>query len=293
MPVAPIDFRDAQSVCEALRAGARANATAACRVLGIDRIRHPGLLIATGDLHDNPFHFDALCRVAQLEERDDTHLVFHEVIHSDRLMNGMDLSYRALTKVAGLKAAYPERIHTLLANHELAQYQEAAILKDGVQPVLAFKKGLEYVFGGEMDEVLIAIKEFIASMPIALRCVCPNSDFIVCHSLPAVAMMGRFDPSIFSRALTDDDFRARAGSVHHLVWGRGYDSESIEDLVERWGASMFLLGHEHADSGARFVPPCAVVLNSDHERGVYVPIDLSNPPRAEQVPEMAIPLNSV
>jgi hypothetical protein len=216
--------------------------------------------------------------------------VLHEVIHSDRLVSGMDLSYRALTKVAALKAAYPERVHTLLANHELAQFHEAAILKDGIKPVDAFKKGVEFVFGSDCDEVEKAIKEFIRSMPIALRCHGPRSDFLVCHSLPGVTNMSRFDPSILTRELTDEDYRTRSGSVHLLVWGRGYDAESIEDLVERWGVSMFILGHEHAENGVRFVPPCAVVLNSDHEHGVYVPIDLSNVPRAENLGEQAVRL---
>jgi hypothetical protein len=66
-----------------------------------------------------------------------------------------------------------------------------------------------------------------------------------------------------------------------MVWGRQYDADQIEDLVERCGVNLFILGHERADAGVRFVPPCALVLNSDHEHGVYLPIDLSSPPRAE------------
>ena len=37
------------------------------------------------------------------------------------------------------------------------------------------------------------------------------------------------------RDLTDDDYVPRQGSAHLMVWGRGYDSEQLEDLVERWG----------------------------------------------------------
>jgi len=53
---------------------------------------------------------------------------------------------------------------------------------------------------------------------------------------------------------------------------------------------LFVLGHEKADNGVLVVPPCAVVLNSDHSRGVYLPIDLANPPRAEEAAGMVRPL---
>ena len=38
------------------------------------------------------------------------------------------------------------------------------------------------------------------------------------------------------------------------------------------------------------VPPNAIVLNSDHEQGVCLPIDLSEPGTVQQMLERAIPL---
>jgi len=75
-----------------------------------------------------------------------------------------------------------------------------------------------------------------------------------------------------------------------MVWGRGYDAEGLEDLVERWGVWMFILGHERAENGVVLVPPNAVVLNSDHERGVYLPIDLDKPPRPEEAEGLVVRL---
>src|ERR1043165_7136306 len=102
-----LDLRNAESVREALLAGARANRAATCRVGSIDRITSPGTLIATGDLHDNALHLSRLVEAAGMGERGTAkqrdsetgsprHLVLHEIIHSDRLLNGMDFSYRAL-----------------------------------------------------------------------------------------------------------------------------------------------------------------------------------------------------
>lgn len=328
-----IDLRDAGSVREALLAGARANREAACRHGSIERITGPGRLIATGDLHDNPLHLARLIEAAGLfgesdggtERRSDeggeavgadpsvassvrgsapSHLVLHEIIHSDRLINGMDFSYRALARVAALKADFPELVHTLLANHELSQIVGAGIVKDGIKVVQAFNDGVEYAFGDDAPAVNEAIAEFVRSMPLALRCVCScpqtgsgigragGGDILISHSLPSPALMSRFDPGILSRDLTEEDYEPRRGSAHLMVWGRGYDAELLEDLVERWGVNLFILGHEKAENGVTFVPPCAIVLNSDHERGVYLPIDLDHPPLAQDAAAMVVPLAS-
>ncbi len=280
-----IDLQNAAVVRDIFRAGAKANFAAPCRVGSIDRIEAPGRLIATGDLHDNPLHLARLVKAAGLEEAQTgvrSHLVLHEIIHSDRLVNEMDFSYRMLCRVAALKVDYPALVHTLLANHELSQVLGAGIIKDGVKVVEVFNEALDYTFGDEAPSVAEAIGEFIFSMPLALRCVCGSPDrrreILVAHSVPSTAMMGRFDPTVLMRDLTPADYEARKGAAHIMVWGRGYDAEQLEDLVERWGVNMFILGHEKAELGVKTVPPCAIILNSDHEQGVYLPIDLDHPP---------------
>lgn len=282
-------------VVSALEAGARANRAAGCRRQSIDVIEYPGVLIATGDLHDNPVAFEKLVEVAGLggETPEDPggvprHLTLHEIIHSDRLIHGMDFSYRALVRVAALKARHPERVHVLLGNHELSQIVGAGIIKDGIKVVEVFNDGVEYVFGGDAPRVHAAIGEFVRSMPLALRCVCPRKDILCAHSVPDPALMSRFDPTVLFRDLTPEDYEPRKGAAYLMVWGRKYDAEQLEDLVERWGVGMFILGHEKAENGVKLVPPAAVVLNSDHARGVYLPIDLSDPPRPAEAVERVV-----
>ena len=94
--------------------------------------------------------------------------------------------------------------------------------------------------------------------------------------------MGRFDPSILDRELTPDDYQPRVGSAHLMVWGRGYDHDQLEDLTERWGVNLFILGHEHAPNGYAVVNPNTIVLNTDHDRGVYAEIDLEDEPTVER-----------
>lgn len=285
-----LDLADPDAVIDALTRGAEANRDASCREGSIDAIAPPGQLIATGDLHDNPMHFQTLIERAGLTpdhaDADRKHLTLHEIIHSDRLMNGMDFSYRVMAKVAQLKSEYPEHVHTLLANHELAQMLKSPVLKDGIKCVEAFEQGLDYAFGGEAERVEAAIDNFVRSMPLALRCRCSDPrgggvDVLCSHSLPNPAMMMRFDPGILGRDLTNDDYTPRQGSAHLMVWGRGYDAELLEDLVERWGVNWFIVGHEHAEFGSAFVPPNAVILNSDHDYGVCLPLDLAAMPGPE------------
>lgn len=293
----PLQLSDAGLVVRVFRAGADANRSAACRQGSLDVIHAPGRLIATGDIHDNAMHLRRVVEAAGLGDRPDpAHLTLHEIIHPGNLQGGVDFSYRALARVAALKAEFPEYVHVLLGNHELSQIAGAGIVKDGVRVVEAFNEGLQLVFGEQASDVAGALAEFVRSMPLALRCHClkptgaPWGDILCAHSLPGLAMMQRFDPAVLMRDLSDDDYQPRTGSAHIMVWGRGYDAEQLEDLVERWGVNLFLLGHEKAENGVTLVPPNAIVLNSDHAKGVYLPIDLGDPPTPMQAVESVVPL---
>ncbi len=238
----------ARGVADALRAGAHANRAAACRHGSIDIIRAPGRLIATGDLHDNPANLDAVVRAAGLDGHGTPcHLTLHELIHPPTLRPGdIDRSWRALVRVAMLKADHPELVHVLLANHELAQALGTLIHKNGVRVVDAFNAGLHADFG---------------------------------------------DQAILSRDLRPADYESRGGSAYAMVWGRGYDADQLEDLTERWGVNLFILGHEHTPRGFALVEPNALVLNTDHDRGVYLPVDLSNKPRLHDCPALVVPIH--
>lgn len=282
---APPDLRDPDAVCAALARGAAANLGAACRRGSIDVIAGPARLIATGDLHDNPVHLERVVALAQLAAPDPRHLTLHEVIHADVSGGGVDLSYRALVRIAALKGDHPEVVHTLLANHELAQIVGAGILKDGVNVVAAFNAGVEHVFAGAAPRVIAAIGAFVRSMPLALRCqgAAGAGDLVCAHSLPAPDLMDRFDPRILERDLREDDYTPRRGSAHLMVWGRDHTPEQLASLAQAWGAAAFILGHEKAEAGWFVRAPNCLVLNSDHALGAYTDVDLGGPITLERV----------
>jgi len=282
-----IDVLNIDEVVDSLRAGAQACRDATCRQGSIDFIESPGQLIASGDTHAHPKNFKAIISAAGLDGEfgaEEKHITLHEIIHPDLPESRdlpLDTSYEGLVRIAYLKSQYPELVHILLANHELAQAIGSGIMKNGVKCVEAFNAGIHSVFGDESHRVHDAIADLVMSMPIALRCRCPQGDILCAHSLPGPASMGRFDPTIIDRDLTPDDYQPRLGSAHLMVWGRGYDHDQLEDLTERWGVNLFILGHEHAEKGYSVVNPNTIVLNTDHNRGVYLPIDLEDPPTVD------------
>jgi hypothetical protein len=228
--------------------------------------------------------------LAQLESSPDHHVVLHELVHSDVLVNGLDLSHRLLARVAQLVLMHPRQVHVLLGNHELAQLAGHRVSKGAGDNVELFNDGLAFAFGEEWPTVAEAINGFIAAMPLAAG---SDSGLLCAHSLPASRTFDRFDPGVLDRELAEEDYAARTGSAYLMVWGRGFDEQHVEMLAERWGVELFVVGHEHVDSGLAVRGPRLVVLNSDHDLGTVVPVDLARRPRSEAAARTAVRLRSV
>lgn len=286
---------DAQAIIDLFKTAGQALLTSARRSKSIARLPPRGRLIATGDLHDNPFHLEKVIAVARLEASPDHHVVMHEMIHGERLLNGMDFSYRMLTRVAELVIAHPDQVHPVLANHELAQMTGRGVSKGAGNSVQLFNDALDYVFGDDTVDVADAINGFIRAMPIALLSdgLAGEGGVLCAHSLPMEAMMRHFDIDLFDRDLTEEDYRAPHGSAYLMVWGRRHTIEQVEQLAERWGVKLFCLGHEHAETGIEMRGPRVLILNTDHERATVLPIDLAAVPTAEEAFIHALPLAAI
>lgn len=289
------DYNSAPAVIMLFQRAAEAMRTSARRERSIVRLPARGRLIATGDLHDNPFHLEKIIRLARLDASPDHYVVMHELIHGERLLNGMDFSYRMLSRVAELIVAYPEQVHSVLANHELAQMTGRGVSKGAGNSVELFLDALDYVFSDRALDVAEAINAFIRAMPIALLSESPDdAGGVLCaHSLPMAAMMQHFDTGLLERELRDEDYRAPHGSAYLMVWGRQYTVEQTEQLAALWGVKLFCLGHEHAETGMEMRGPRVVVLNTDHERATVLPIDLEVVPSSEEAFAYAMPLSAL
>lgn len=251
------------------------------------RLPAHGRLLATGDIHDNPFHLRTIVKWARLDASPDHHVVLHELIHGDRLLNGMDFSFRMLGRVAELALAYPGQVHPMLANHELAQLTGRAVSKGAGNSTELFDEAVDYAFGDDAGDVTAAIGGFIRAMPLA---VLSEGGVCCAHSLPTEALMHHFDVGILDRPLTDEDYAAPRGSAHLMTWGRAYTEAQVEALAEAWNVKLFCLGHMHAEMGIETKGERVLILNSDHDQGRVVPIDLADVPTSSMALLAALPV---
>jgi hypothetical protein len=283
-----IDDCDPVAVATLLQAASESMLDAPGRRGCVAAIAGKGRLLATGDLHDNPMHFAKVVEYSRVREDPDAHLVLHELIHGERLVKGVDLSYRMLVKVAELLVDHPGRVHAILANHELAQMAGHSVSKGGGCMTERFNDGLDWVFGEAAPMVADAVSTFVEAMPIAAR---TDHGVFCSHSLPGPTMMERFDLGLIERSLELADYQSVHGSAWMMVWGRGQTAEQMEMIAERWNVSLFCLGHAFVERGIAIGGPRTLLLNSDHEHGAVLPIDLGDaPPTTESAMFSAIPL---
>ena len=284
------DLHDAQVVIDLFSRASRESLENPYRKGSCCHLPAKGRLLMTGDLHDHLPNYHRIVMLADLDASPDNHLILHEVIHGEHMIDGRDHSVRMLARVAALAVRYPGQVHVMLGNHELAQLTGAEILKGGNSSVALYEEGLEFIFDEESDAVRLAMHQFIRSMLLAVHC--PNGVFCS-HSLPSPHAMATFDAGIIDRVPTDDDMQ-HGGSAYSLVWGRDHDEMLAEDLADDWDARIFVVGHQPVDAGYELEGESMIVLNSDDNHGVVLPIDLARryADRAALVEEM-IPLASV
>ena len=289
LPGVGMNLQDADTVVELFHQAAAANREHPLLKGASVHLPREGKLLITGDLHDNGSNFFKIIKLAALHESPDNHVIMHEVIHGNNRMCGRDMSIRTLARLAAWKVQYPNQVHILQSNHELAQFGGDGILKSGVDVVESFDEGIEYIYGDGAENVRNAMNAFIRSYTLAVRCA---NGLFISHSLPAPSMMSKFDPDLIDRTPTDEDYVYR-GQVYMLVWGRNQTPDVVDQLAEKWGARQFVVGHQPADMGYDVYGPKLMVLASDHEHGHVIPIDLSKRYDQDKLIEELLPLASV
>jgi len=248
-----------------------------------------GRLLMTGDLHDHGLNFQRILKLAKLHKRKDQYLILHEIIHGPARVNDRDLSVRTLLRVAALLLDHPDQVLLMLGNHELAQLGGEGIMKAGHSVVEAFDAGVDFLYADDADEVRAAMNAFIESMLLAVRC---ENGVFCSHSLPSPRNIERFDLDVINRVPTEDDL-AISGSAYDMVWGRHHTQKLADELAEAWGAQVFVMGHQPAEMGYEEEGESMLVINSDHDHGMALPIELGERYTRDELVERLVPLNGV
>jgi hypothetical protein len=223
--------------------------------------------MVTGDIHGHRRNFNLIRRAAALDRHARRHLVLQEACHGgpSYWQNGGCMSHTIVEDIAALKVMYPERVHFLLGNHELAEMSDYPIQKNRVLLNLMFRLGLQQMYGPAAEPVREAMLRFFWSCPLAVRL--PH-DIFIAHSLPEFTDSREFDPSVLKRPLTPADCLEQA-DVFRMLWGRDYRRANAKAFAESVGARLLITGHEPCQEG--FVAPndLQIVLDCCGEKAAY------------------------
>jgi hypothetical protein len=270
----------AEEAISSFRQAAQLNRQDPLREGSILRLPGFGQAVMTGDLHGHRKNMEKLERYAMLDRLPSRHVILHEMVHEDRAPGHPDNSHLLSLEAARYKCRFPEQVHFLQSNHELAQLTGYPIAKNGRAVVEDFADAVHLTYGETHGpEVLAALNDFIASFPLAI--VAPNRIWMS-HSLPNVHDMPAFDTTIFTRALRPEDF-ADHGAVFKLVWGRRHTQEHIDALAKLLDVDTFIIGHQPQETGYAVLFDRLIILASDHNHGTFLPFDLSRPHTLEQL----------
>ena len=263
--------QDAASAVACLREAAELNRSDPFLRGSVVTLPDYGQVVMTGDLHGHRRNFDKLqqyCRLAQTPIR---HVVLHELIHGEADGPGRaDMSHALLLAAAAWKIDYPDQVHLVQSNHELAQLNRHEIAKNGRSVLSAFDEGVGLAFGAQAGDVLSAIDEFVRLLPLAVRT--PNRALLA-HSLPVT---DAFDVELLSKSLDEQDL-SDGGPVHQMVWGRPKSDEQFSWLAEMFDVDWFVLGHQPQEQGYAVLGARAIILASEHNHGTFLPFDLRKP----------------
>ncbi len=250
-----------------------------------------GQVVMTGDMHGHRRNFEKLVRFCRLESTPIRHVILHEMIHEEPASYGAaDTSVELLLDAAQWKTFFPEQVHFLQSNHELAQLASHEISKGGRLVTDEFDRGVQEVFGSRrLDEALEAINAFIASFPIAGRT--PNG-VLFAHSLPDAEFIDEFDPRIVYHPAERLDLSVD-GPVYQMVWGRRHNQALLDKIARALDVKLFVLGHQPQEFGYQVRHERVLILASDHNHGVFLPVDCRRAFEMEDLVERIRPFAGV
>ena len=167
--------------------------------------------------------------------------------------------------MAKLTVKYPDRVHFILGNHELAELTDYPIQKNKQMLNLMFRLGLQHVYGPATEKVREAYFEFLRSCPLGVRM--PPSVMIT-HSVPENLDRRTFDCSILTRSLDPAQYYERTG-IFELVWGRDYRQENAQAFADLVKAAVLINGHEPCPEGFSTPNQIQVILDCCSDKACY------------------------
>ncbi len=279
-----------QTTIDLLNKGITANQTDRFRRGNIVRLPGEGSVVIGGDIHGHRRNFERLVAYADLAGHPDRHIVLQEIIHGGPEDDtGGCLSYQLLFDVIRYKLSEPDRVHLVMGNHDTAYISGSDVMKNGKEMNRAMSSALDREFPHASREVKLAIRQFLFSQPLAVRCA---NRVWISHSLPADRFVELFDTAVFDRELRPEDCE-KPGPAYLLTWGRRHSQAALDRLAQRLDADLFVLGHQAQTHGWCQAGENLIILACDHNHGCLVEVDLTRPWTAKELADHIVPLASI
>ena len=279
-----------QTIVDLLNKGIKASNADKFRRGNLIHLPADGSLIITGDIHGHRRNFERTVAFADLADNPDRHIVLQEIIHGGpEDAQGGCLSYKLLFDVVRYKLSFPDHVHVIMGNHDTAFINNSEVMKDGKEMNRAMRLALEREFQETGSDVELAIRQFLFSQPLAVRC---DNKIWVSHSLPSDRYIDKFDRQILDRQLKINDV-VRPGSAYVLTWGRKHSQALLDKMAKLFDVDLFILGHQRQEQGWRQAGENLMIIASDHDHGCLLSISLAKSYTLEQLIESIVPLTSI
>jgi hypothetical protein len=279
-----------QTIIELLKKAIQSNDSDKYRQGNLIHLPNQGDLVITGDLHGHRRNFERIVNFANLKNNPNRHVIFQEIIHGgpEDAFGGC-MSYKLLLDVVRYMLDFPDQVHIIMGNHDTAFINNAEVMKDGKEMNRAMCLAIEREFDCSSSDVIAAMKQFLFSQPLAVRC---SNRIWVSHSLPADRNLAQFDKQIFSRKLTTDDIK-KPGSAYLLTWGRNMSQTLLDKMAELLDVDLFVLGHQPQEQGWSQAGRNLIILASNHNHGHLLVVDMAKTYTIEQLIQSLLPIASL
>ena len=279
-----------QTIIDLLNKGIEAGNADKFRRGNVIHLPANGSLILTGDIHGHRRNFERIVAFADLANNPDRHIVLQEIIHGGpEDSQGGCLSYQLLFDAVRYKLTFPDRVHIIMGNHDTAFINSSEVMKDGKEMNRAMRLALDREFQQTGANVELAIRQFLFSQPLALRC---DNRIWVSHSLPSDRFFDKFDPKILDRQLKINDV-VRPGSAYLLTWGRKHSQALLDKMARLFDVDIFILGHQPQEQGWSQPGDNLIIIASNHNHGCLIAIDLAKSYTIEKLIDSIVPLASI
>jgi len=279
-----------QTIIDLLKRGVEVNNADRFRQGNLICLPAEGSLVMAGDIHGHRRNFERLMAFADLPKNPDRHSILQEIIHGgpDDSEGGC-LSYKLLFDVIRYKLTFPDHIHIIMGNHDTAFIGNSRVMKDGREMGRSMQSALDREFQENSTDVKLAIKQFLFSQPLAVRC---DNRIWLSHSLPSDRFVDEFDRQILDRQLEINDCE-KPGSAYVLTWGRKHSQALLDKMAKLFDVDIFILGHQPQQQGWGRAGENLIIIASDHNYGCLLSMNLAKSYTVEELIDSIVPLASV